>query len=147
MTVRLPAVDDLRAVPLAASAREDGRLYAAEAGKHLTAPPDRMFFVVADADGAVRGRHAVMEGGQTLICPRGALTILVHDGTRERAIHLGEPDRGVFVPPMLWLEVTLRSAGDILLVLCGQPWEERLYVRDFRDFLDARGLSPSREGD
>ena len=91
MLHRLTVVEDLR-----------GRLAAGEFGDAIPFVPRRFFMVFEVPGKDVRGEHAHRVCEQFLVCVRGSVRVVVDDGTHAEEIELASPDRGLYVPPMVW---------------------------------------------
>lgn len=116
-----------------------GSLVAAEVdGRGIPFEPKR-FFVVYDVPTIeARGAHAHKACEQFLICLRGSVRAVVDDGTNREEYELDRPDRGLYLPPMIW-GTQYRYSGDaVLLVLASHPYDIDDYVRNYEDFLKLR---------
>jgi acetyltransferase-like isoleucine patch superfamily enzyme/dTDP-4-dehydrorhamnose 3,5-epimerase-like enzyme len=127
---RLPLVEDLR-----------GRLSAGEFPSQVPFVPKR-YFLVFDVPGKdVRGEHAHRACHQFLVVPRGSVTVVVNDGATSEEIVLDEPNRGLYVPPMIWASQYKYSADAVLLVFASDYYDPSDYIRDYDEFLAAVGRS------
>jgi acetyltransferase-like isoleucine patch superfamily enzyme/dTDP-4-dehydrorhamnose 3,5-epimerase-like enzyme len=129
---RLPLVEDLR-----------GRLSAGEFPSQVPFVPKR-YFLVFDVPGKdVRGEHAHRACHQFLVVPRGSVTVVVNDGATSEEIVLDEPNRGLYVPPMIWASQYRYSGDAVLLVFASDYYDPADYIRDYDEFLAAVGRSAS----
>lgn len=134
---RAPAPIDVAGVALLSfsHARDlRGSLAAAEFDD-LPFRPRRAFVVFDVPDESVRGAHAHRTCGQVLCCVHGAVTCVVDDGVKHRALELGRPDVGLFVPPLVWSMQYRYSADAVLLVYAELPYDPDDYIRDYEEFL------------
>lgn len=94
----------------------------------------RCFWISGVKEGATRGNHAHWKEAQVLVAIAGTLwiTILGIDET-ESVFELSEPGKGLFVPPLNWVEVRF-SPDAVLLGLSDRAFEETDYIRDKDDF-------------
>ncbi len=123
---RLPLVADLR-----------GSLSAGEFPVQIPFIPKR-YFIVFDVPGKdVRGEHAHRQCHQFLVCARGSLTVVVDDGTSSEEIVLGEPNLGLYIPPLVWAVQYKYSADALLLVFASDYYDPADYIRDYDEFLAA----------
>ena len=83
----------------------------------------------------VRGAHAHRQCEQLLVCLRGSVSALVDDGQDRRELVLDRPDRGLYVPPMVWGTQYRYSDDAVLLVYASRPYEDADYIRDYETFL------------
>jgi UDP-2-acetamido-3-amino-2,3-dideoxy-glucuronate N-acetyltransferase len=124
---RLPVNRDLR-----------GSLTASEFGGAIPFLP-RRYFVVFDVPGVeVRGEHAHRTCEQFLVCVSGSVSLVADDGVHREEFRLSANDIGVYLPPMVWGIQYRYSADASLLVFASQPYDADDYIRDYRDFLEAR---------
>jgi UDP-2-acetamido-3-amino-2,3-dideoxy-glucuronate N-acetyltransferase len=121
---RLTVVEDLR-----------GRLAAGEFGDAIPFVPRRFFMVFEVPGKDVRGEHAHKVCEQFLVCVRGSVRVLVDDGGQSEEIELAAPDRGLYVPPMVWAAQFKYSEDAMLLVFASHHYDGADYVRDYDEFL------------
>lgn len=120
----LTRVEDLR-----------GTLTVGEFERHVPFPV-RRFFTVFDVPGKeVRGEHAHRRCHQFLIAARGSISVVVDDGTTREEIRLDTPNRGLYVPPMVWAAQYRYSPDAILLVFASDLYDADDYIRDYDEFL------------
>jgi len=129
---RLPVFADLR-----------GSLSAGEFPQHVPFAPNR-YFIVFDVPGKdVRGEHAHRRCHQFLVCLRGSLSVVVDDGTSSEEIALDAPRIGLYLPPMIWAVQYRYSTDALLLVFASDSYDAGDYIRDYDEFLSARGGAAS----
>jgi dTDP-4-dehydrorhamnose 3,5-epimerase-like enzyme len=121
---RLPQVDDLR-----------GRLTAGEFDRQIPFKPLRYFMVLDVPGREVRGEHAHRACHQFFIAVRGSVSIVVDDGRAREEITLDSPERGVYVPPMIWAAQYRYSPDAVLLALASDYYNADDYIRDYDTFL------------
>ena len=123
---RLLLVEDLR-----------GRLSVGEFSTQIPFVP-RRYFVVFDVPGKeVRGEHAHRRCHQFLVCLRGSLSVVVDNGTTSEEVALGGPNRGIYIPPMIWAVQYRYSADALLVVFASESYDPDDYIRDYDEFLEA----------
>lgn len=90
----------------------------------------RCFWISGVKSGESRGNHAHWDESQVLVAMAGALEIKVQgiDGSFH-TFGLSSPDRGLWIPPLNWVEIHF-SADAILLGLGDQAFSEQDYIRD-----------------
>jgi UDP-2-acetamido-3-amino-2,3-dideoxy-glucuronate N-acetyltransferase len=128
----LPLVHDLR-----------GDLSVGEVDKLLPFVPRRYFVVFNVPTFDVRGEHAHKTLHQFLVCVKGACAILVDDGRVREEIALDRPDRGIYIPPMIWGVQYKFSQDAALLVLASAPYDPDDYIRSYDEFLKLKSLESS----
>ena len=95
----------------------------------------RIFYVHDIPDGTERGGHAHHVTEQFVIAISGSFTLELTDGTSKRSFQLESPDRGVYVPPMIWDRLHDFSRDAVCLVVASTQYAESDYIRDWNDFL------------
>jgi len=126
--VELPARDDAR-----------GGLVFMEAEAQVPFAIRRFFFIHHVAPGSGRASHAHRACRQFLIALAGSVLVDLDDGRARRRERLAKPTQGLYVPPMVWVEVTEFSTDGVLGVLASHPYDEADYIRDRKLFDAATG--------
>jgi acetyltransferase-like isoleucine patch superfamily enzyme/dTDP-4-dehydrorhamnose 3,5-epimerase-like enzyme len=124
---RLKVVKDMR-----------GSLSAGEFPTEAPFLPKRYFFVFDVPSAEVRGEHAHRRCQQFMVCIRGSCAVVADDGIRREEIRLDTPEVGVYVPPMIWATQYRYTRDAILLVFASEPYDAGDYIRDYREFLEAK---------
>jgi len=124
----LPLVRDLR-----------GNLTVGEVPGDVPFAPRRYFLVMDVPTGETRGSHAHRECAQFLVCVTGSCAVVVDDGDSRLEVALDRPDRGLYVPPMVWATQYKYTRDAVLLVLASHPYDAADYIRDYDEFLAAIG--------
>jgi len=106
-----------------------GALSVAEGDKDVPFPIARMFWIHQVLPGTRRGGHAHRILHQVLICMSGALDVLVDDGARSEIFRLDRPDRALHLPPLVWAEETVLTAGTAYAVLASHAYDPAEYLR------------------
>lgn len=135
------AVDGVELRRLTRAVDMRGSLVAAEVDRELPFVPQRAFLVYAVPSAEVRGEHAHRRCAQFLVCVHGAVSALVDDGRARAEFRLDRPDRGLYVPPMVWGTQYRYSADAVLLVLASAGYDAADYIRDYDEFLATVGAA------
>jgi hypothetical protein len=98
-------------------------------------PVKRIFWITNTEALAKRGGHAHREGKQ-LIFPMSGLARVKSfgPGGAFNKWQLREPDMGLYVPPMTWLDIRMIFPDTSLLVLASNAYAESDYIRDWAEF-------------
>lgn len=96
----------------------------------------RVFYLYDFSAAESRGGHAHKSCHQFLICLSGTCNVGLDDGIVKRAVHLANPREGLYVPPMIWVDVDTRDLYAVCLALCSDKYDEADYIRDYKEFLD-----------
>jgi dTDP-4-dehydrorhamnose 3,5-epimerase-like enzyme len=116
-----------------------GKLSVIEQGDAGIAPFEiaRVFYVTQTPAGGSRGAHAHRVQQQCLVCVSGSMDLVLDDGTHRARIHLNDPTRAVYIPPMVWGAQENLAAGTAYFVLSDAPYDESDYIRSYDEFLRA----------
>jgi len=66
----------------------------------------------------------------------GSFEVEMDDGTNKRTITLNRPYYGLHIPPGIWAAEKGFSSGAVCLVLASHKYDEKDYLRDYRNFLE-----------
>jgi dTDP-4-dehydrorhamnose 3,5-epimerase-like enzyme len=130
--VELPVVDD-----------PQGDLSVAEAQRQVPFRIARVFHVYGVPAGANRGGHAHRTLQQMIVGVQGRIEIALDDGSQRKTIALEQPDRGLYLPPMVWHDLSGFSPGTSYFVLASAHYDEADYIRDYGEFRRLIGPAPS----
>lgn len=113
---------------------ESGTLYVLDTTGSLPFEPRRTFYITDIPTGATRGGHAHKLCEQFLVSVSGGISINTYDGYNEKKFSLSQPDKGLYIPPMIWVEFQSFSRESVCLVVASQFYDETDYVKNFDDF-------------
>lgn len=122
--VVLPRVTDIR-----------GSLTVGEFERSIPFEAKRYFMVFDVPSVETRGEHAHRECHQFLICVRGKVSVVADDGKNREEFLLDRPDRGLYLPPMIWGIQYKYSPDALLLVFASHYYDATDYIRDYNEFL------------
>jgi acetyltransferase-like isoleucine patch superfamily enzyme len=112
-----------------------GDLSVGEFPSDIPFEPARYFLVFNVPSLKTRGEHAHRQCHQFLTCVSGSCAVVVDDGATRAEVLLDSPDKGLYVPPMVWSIQYKYSADAALLTFASHPYEAADYVRDYAEFL------------
>ncbi|GHU61439.1 dTDP-6-deoxy-3,4-keto-hexulose isomerase [Bacteroidia bacterium] len=112
-----------------------GNLTALNNSVDLPFDVNRVYYLYDIPGGEVRGGHAHIELQQLIIAVGGSFDICINDGCNKKSISLNRPYYGLHVVPGIWRELSNFSSGAICLVLASHIYDEKDYIRDYREFL------------
>jgi dTDP-4-dehydrorhamnose 3,5-epimerase-like enzyme len=101
-------------------------------------PVRRVFYLHSVPAGARRGGHAHRRLEQVLVAVAGRFDVVLDDGAKRRTVRLDDPNRGLFLPTMIWREMVNFSPDAVCLVLASAPYDEADYIRDYDEFVASR---------
>lgn len=121
---RFPLIPDMR-----------GSLTVGEFGQHIPFLPKRYFMVFDVPSKETRGEHAHRICHQFLICLRGSCAVLADDGVNRTEVLLDSPNKGLYLPPMVWGVQYKYTQDALLLVFASHNYDAADYVRDYSEFI------------
>jgi hypothetical protein len=127
---------------------ERGYLTAIEGGTNIPFAIERVYYL-HDVQGS-RAGHAHRDTEQCLIPVSGECRVRLSDGKRFLEWELTSPSRGLYVVPMLFIEVSQFSPGAVLLVLASTHYDKSRSIRSWAEYLEAAQASEyttNRDGD
>ena len=96
----------------------------------------RVFYIYDIPGGEDRGAHSHKNCHQFLVAVSGSFEVEMNDGTNKRTITLNRPYYGLHIPPGIWAAEKGFSSGAVCLVLASNKYDEKDYIRDYRNFLE-----------
>ena len=124
--IQLPRINDPR-----------GNLTFIEGGNHVPFALRRIFYLYDVPGGAMRAGHALKSCHQFLIATSGSFDVSVDDGGQTEQFQLNRSYYGLYLPPMIWREISNFSSNSICMVLASEPFSEDDYYRDHSQFVSA----------
>jgi WxcM-like, C-terminal len=118
-----------------------GRLMFAEGNRHVPFEIKRIFAIYDLPTSVQRGGHAHREQHQFIIMLNGASQVSVNEGVGVVDVRLDRPTQGLYVPPMVWIELGDFTPGAVCLVLTSAHFDEADYIRDHAEFQNLGGRS------
>ena len=128
-------LDRVHWIDLPTTSDERGVLTAIESEADLPFGIKRVF-LVHDVT-APRGGHAHRDTEQLLVAAYGCIEVRVSDGERHREFTLDAPTRGLYTPPMVFIDLRQFSPGAVCLVLASTHYDRGRSLRTWEAFLKA----------
>ncbi len=113
---------------------EYGSLVPIEASDSVPFDIKRVYYIYGVEKGVRRGFHSHADLEQVLICVSGHVRILVKTPWEEQEIFLDDPQKGLYIGPMVWREMFDFSGDAVLLVLAGDHYKVEDYIRDYNKY-------------
>lgn len=121
---KFPLIPDMR-----------GSLTVGEFGQQIPFTPKRYFMVFNVPSKETRGEHAHRTCHQFLICIRGSCSVLADDGVNRTEVLLDSPDKGFYLPPMIWGVQYKYTQDALLLVFASDYYDADDYIRNYAEFI------------
>lgn len=115
---------------------ERGQLIAIESGKDIPFEIKRIFYIYGMDSNAIRGQHANKKSEFVLINLAGQCKVRVDNGKgSESVIELNKPNKGLYIPKLVWKDMYDFSNGAVLLCLSNELYDGTEYIRDYNEFV------------
>lgn len=122
--IKLPKIIDLR-----------GNLSFIEEENHIPFKIERSFWIYDVPGGEERGGHAYKETEEFIVALSGSFDVVVDDGKGNvQTFQLNRSYYGLYVPKMIWRQMTNFSTNSVAMVLASTPYNADDYVRDYDVF-------------
>lgn len=112
-----------------------GNLTFIEELKHIPFKIERTFWIYDVPGGENRGGHAYHKTEEFIVALSGSFTVLLDGGYERKEFHLSRSYYGLYIPKMVWREMTVFSTNSLALVLASTPYSATDYIRDHNEFL------------
>jgi hypothetical protein len=130
------SVSDCQVIELPKIKNRSGNLTSIQNSIEIPFDIKRIFYLYDIPGGEDRGAHAHIECHQFLIAGSGSFDILLDDGKSKKLITLNQPYIGLHIPPGIWASEVNFSSGSICLVLASHKYDEKDYIRYYKEFLN-----------
>lgn len=112
-----------------------GDLSVGEFPRDIPFEPKRYFLVFNVPSEKTRGEHAHLQCHQFLICIKGNCAVVVDDGQNRVEVLLDSPDKGLYIPPLIWGIQYKYSSDAMLLVFTSDYYDASDYIRSYSEFI------------
>ena len=129
--IELPKIEDKR-----------GNLSFYESLNHIPFEIKRTYWIYDVPGGQKRGGHAFKYQHEFIIALSGSFDVTLNDGTSEKIYSLNRSYYGLYVPNMIWREMSNFSTNSLALIVSSSNYSDLDYIRDYDLFqklaLDAK---------
>ena len=117
-----------------------GNLSIAEGMKDIPFNVSRVYWTYDVPSGACRGGHAHKHCREFIVAVSGSFNVTLDNGHVKPSFLLNHPYQGLLVETDIWRTLDDFSSGAVCLVLAEDPFDENDYIRDYKEFLNYRGI-------
>lgn len=132
-------IEDCKIIDLPKINDPRGNLSFIEGNVHIPFQVKRSYWIYDVPGGQIRGGHAYSELQEFIIALSGSFDVVIDDGNTKKTISLNRSYYGLYVPPMIWRSLENFSTNSLCLILSSAPYSEKLYIRNYEDFLQKTG--------
>lgn len=111
-----------------------GSLAFGEAGRHVPFSVRRIFWTYDIQDGNMRGDHAHRTCEMVLFPIGGSFDIELDDGKNTMVLHMDDPSRGVYIPPLVWCRLMNFTKRAACISLASEEYRAEDYIHDYEEF-------------
>ena len=112
-----------------------GNLSFVEEENHIPFKIERTFWIYDVPGGEDRGGHAYRETEEFIIALSGSFDVVLDDGKGNvQTFQLNRSYYGLYVPKMMWRQMTNFSTNSVALVLASTCYDAADYIRDHECF-------------
>lgn len=128
-------INEVRIISLPKIVDHRGNLSFAEENNHIPFKIERTFWIYDVPGGEERGGHAYKETEEFIVALSGSFDVMVDDGTGNvQTFQLNRSYYGLYVPKMIWRQMTNFSTNSVAMVLASMPYDANDYIRDYGIF-------------
>lgn len=133
------SVDDCKIVDIRKFSDSRGYLSVIEGGLDVPFEIKRIYYLYLVPE-AARGAHAHKQLQQLMVATSGSVHVTLDDGQNKKTFVLDKPWEGLLVAPGLWRTLEHFSGGAVCMVLASEKYDPDDYIRDYKAFLEYKGL-------
>lgn len=126
--IHFPKIHDIR-----------GNLSFVEENNQIPFEIKRTFWIYDVPGDAVRGGHAKRKLNEVIISLTGSFDIMIDDGTNKLKYTMNRSYYGLYVPNLIWRELSNFSTNSVALFLASNDYDATDYVYHYDEFLRMKG--------
>jgi hypothetical protein len=108
-----------------------GNLSFYESSNHIPFEIKRTYWIYDVPGGQTRGGHAFIAQHEFIIALSGSFDVKLDDGVSVKTYSLNRPCYGLYVPNMIWREMSNFSTNSLALIVSSAFYSETDYIRDY----------------
>ena len=114
----------------------DGALTFIEAHSDIPFNIERIYYLHGIPKTVERGVHAHKKLKQLIIATSGSFDIKIDDGDNYKIYHMNNPEKGLYICPMIWREINNFSSDAVLMVLASTKYDPDDYIHNYEEFIE-----------
>lgn len=111
-----------------------GNLSFIEEDNHIPFDIKRVFWIYDVPGGEKRGGHAYKQSEEFIVALSGSFDVTLDDGKTREVVHLNRSYNGLYVPKMVWRELSNFSTNSVAMILSSTYYDPDDYIRNYNDF-------------
>lgn len=111
-----------------------GNLSVIEENINIPFSIERVFWIYDVPGDSQRGGHAYRSTDEFIVALSGSFDVVLDNGNGKTTYHLNRSYYGLYVPKMVWREMTNFSTNSLALVLASTPYDEQDYIRNYEQY-------------
>lgn len=112
-----------------------GNLSFVEEEVHVPFKVERVFWIYDVPGGEDRGGHAYKNTEEFVVALSGSFDVVLDDGIGNvKTFHMNRSYYGLYVPKMMWRQMTNFSTNSVAMVLASTPYDGEDYIRNYENF-------------
>ena len=127
-------INDVRIINLPKIEDQRGNLSFYESLNHIPFEIKRTYWIYDVPGGQKRGGHAFKAQHEFIIALSGSFDVKLNDGKTEINYSLNRSYYGLYVPNMIWREMSNFSTNSLALIVSSSNYSDTDYVRDYNLF-------------
>lgn len=127
-------MEEVRLIELPKIGDRRGNLSVIEEKNHIPFKVERTFWIYDVPGGESRGGHAYRSTEEFIVALSGSFDVVLDDGKERKTFSLNRSYYGLYVPKMIWREMTNFSTNSVALVLSSTKYDAADYIRDYELF-------------
>ena len=133
------SLDDVYELSFSQCGDARGKMVVVEGGRSVPFEIKRAFYSYATDTDAIRGQHANRKSAFVMICVAGSCKVRIVDlDGKEGTYELSSPEKGLYIPKMLWKDMFDFSNDCVLLILSDEHYDKNEYIRDYSEYLNLK---------
>lgn len=128
MIGKIPTLDEISIINLRTIVDPRGSLVPLEFGSDIPFSAKRSFYIFDNKIDVTRGHHAHYKTQQFLVCIRGSVSVVCKDGFDEATFLLSGPNQGIYIPELIWDEITYKTEDAMIIVFSNTHYNRSDYI-------------------